>query len=214
MRKVAFLIIALAAGGCGSVDPIGVSTVGPQPTTTPVAATPTPTDATGPTVTPRPTPTPVLGAPCPSSSPLTVFEVVDADPECFHGDFSVTGWLDFPPAMGWEGPLVKPEWLYYPPDQVLSAIWSTKPIEPDHFCAANVRCAWFFIHIAPDSSVSPGRTPQYVVLTGHLNDPASATCHYVPEPSSQYVVHDEDAVHECESQFVVTSIKLLGTKPA
>ena len=211
MRANPMWTLALLLAGCGGSIPI---TLAPSPATTPtpapaatlpVEASSEPVATASPSF--RPTPTPVLGTICPTGSPVSVLDVIDDDRECFHGDFKVRGWLAAPPALGWEGPMVEPGWLYYPPDAPLTAVWSSPPIEPDHWCAADVTCGWFFIHVQPGSSVTWGANPHAVVLTGHFRDPAAATCHYVVDPSDPVQVDDAEAVRQCEGEFVVTALE-------
>lgn len=186
----------------------------PSPTSTPLAtstagASPI-VEATTPIATERPTPTPVLETACPTSTPLTVTQFQDADPECQHGTLVIEGWLDSPPGMGFEGPIVEPVWLYYPPDLRMSTLWSDVPIEPDHACSqTNPSCGWFFVHIAPGSGVELVAPPRWVVVTGHIYDPAAATCHYVlaSDDPGGFIVKDSDAVAQCMSNFVVDSIE-------
>lgn len=185
-----------------SVAPI--ASVGPTTSTQPVAAA---------TATPRPTPTPVLSEPCSTDAVLSVSSLLGADPECLRHTLTVRGWLDAPPGMGWEGPSVEPAWLYYPVDNPLSSLWAIAPVGPDHFCPdPNGPCPWFFLHIAPGSNVTLGVAPGWVLVTGHVDDPASPTCHYEVTPGdSTFIVNDAEAVAQCRSQFVVESI---GAAPA
>jgi len=210
----AAVMLALLAGACGGV------THGSTPTATPIepsaVASAVPSSALLPTTLPteppipteRPTPTPVLNAPCPTDKVLSVASYVAADPACFTGSVRIRGWLDFPPALGWEGPGVEPAWLYYPPELVLPALWTSVPPGPDHTCGdTNPSCAWFFLHVAPDSDVSLGLKPRWVVVTGHIDDPAAATCHYLPSDPEEGAFDDADAIRQCASNLVVTAIE-------
>lgn len=169
-------------------------------------------DATAPpssTPTTRPTPTPVLAQPCSTDAALSVSGLLSADPECLHGTLVVKGWLDAPAGMGWEGPTVEPAWLYYPVDNPMSSLWEIPPVAPEHFCPdPNGPCPWFFLHLAPGSGVTLGVVPGWVRVTGHVNDPASSTCHYEVTPGdSTFIVHDAEAVTQCRAQFVVESVE-------
>ena len=202
MLRVAAL--AVLVGGCAAT-----AIPSAMPSALPTATDATVSGPTAATATPRPTPTPVLAAPCPIGSPLEVLEVTESDPECLHGEIVVTGWLDFPPAMGWEGPSVEPAWLYYPPEGV-SALWSSRVVEPEHSCPAGGPCGWFFLHLPPTSTITLMREPGHITLRGHFGDPASATCHYLADAEEFGTADDAEAVRQCESHFVVTEIVRTG----
>ena len=207
------LVAVIAAAGitaCGatanqSITPgvtLGAVASPSSPTTASIAPTTRPTE--------RPTPTPVLMAPCPSGSPLPVEVYLDTDPACFTGEIEVRGWLSDPPGMGWEGPVVEPQWLYYPPDIRNSALWSVIPAEPDHACPeTDPACGWYFLHLAPGSNAELGRKARWVVVTGHVDDPAAATCHYDLQPDDPEGAPTdlETLIQTCRSEFVVDRIR-------
>lgn len=214
MRTLAMAILALAIAACGATpasSPSGSATA--RPTPPPVAAataTPGSPAAPGPTATDRPTPTPVGGdGQCPAASLLTVAQYTDADPRCFGGaDIEIRGWLDEPPGVGFEGPPIEPSWLAYPAPG-LPALWTGKPIEPDHICSAPpIPCAWFFLSLDPKSGLDLDIPPREIIVTGHREDPAAATCHFVfPADWTDERPDDSAAVGTCRASFIVTAFR-------
>jgi hypothetical protein len=206
-RAAALLPLLVLLGACTQAGPPNGS-AGPSgtPPSTATAGLPSGAPATaGPTPTPVPTQAPRH---CPTASPMSPTAYAAADPGCFAGrDVVILGWLDFPPAMGWEGPAIVPGWLAYPVAG-LSAVWSERPSLPDHLCRT-VDCAWFFIHLAPGSSVRVPAKPAWLVVTGHREDALAETCHYDLSawPTSDPAPNDADARGQCRDSFVVTAIQ-------
>jgi hypothetical protein len=116
----------------------------------------------------------------------------------------IRGWLDFIPDMGFEAPLVEPTWIYYPTAN--RAIWSEER-GPDQTClGAAAACTWFFAHADPAAGLDLDRKPGWVLLTGHLDDPAARTCHFVyTEDWTEPPLDNADAVATCRSRFVIVS---------
>ena len=206
-RAAALLPLLLLLGACSQV-------AGPTSSTTALEssqASPAGSPVVTPEPTAEPTPTPVptqVPRHCPTSSPISPTEYAAADPACFDGrDVEILGWLDFPPASGWEGPMIQPSWLAYPVDG-RSAIWSEVPSVPDHLCRT-VDCAWFFVHVAPGSSVVVPSQPAWLLVTGHPRDPRAETCHYdlTGWPSGDPAPDDAGARGQCRDSFVVTAIR-------
>jgi hypothetical protein len=209
MRRLLVLLgsVSLIAGCIGTPPPAPTATpIAVAPTATPAPATVTPRPTTGATSTLRPTPTPVSGQGiCPDGSPLTVVEFSNSDPACFgSADVEIRGWLDFIPDMGFEAPLVEPTWIYYPTAN--RAIWSEER-GPDQTClGAAAACTWFFAHADPAAGLDLDRKPGWVILTGHLDDPAARTCHFVyTEDWTEPPLDNADAVATCRSRFVIVS---------
>ncbi len=206
MRRLGLIVVgaSLVLACSGTLPPSRAPTAGPA-TAIPVAS---PLASTVP-ATPRPTPTDVPVSGCPTMTPLPVLEFTLADPLCFASpDVAVRGWLGDPPPVGWEAPYIEPGWLIYPPEPRNSALWSGPP-GGEAMCGADPECAWFFVHVAPTSAVSLGSTPRWVIVTGHLLDPAAETCHYVFDdawPAAAPTPPDVQAREECRSQFVATAI--------
>ena len=146
--------------------------------------------------------------PCSTHARLTVAEFVSTDPACLlDREVEIVGWLDAPPAMGWEGPGIEPGWLVYPAASPISGFWSAIPVGQDHICPEE-GCGWMFIHIDPRSGLSLGTKPRWVIVTGHISDPAADTCHYVyPADSNDIKPSDLGARRDCRSGFVLTSIR-------
>lgn len=146
---------------------------------------------------------------CPSGSPIEVRAFVDADPACFGSDdFEVRGWLDWPIAIEFTPPTIAPAWLFYPLPG-WSAIWEAQPVGPSKDCEIDGRgCAWFYFHEDLRPGTGYAGPSRWVIVTGHLDDPAAETCHYVypedwPEPTSD----DADAVAACQTSFVLVSLR-------
>jgi hypothetical protein len=160
--------------------------------------------------TPQLTPTPVPVAGCPTDSTVTVSQYIDADSACFEAaDVTIRAWVDYPPPMGFEGPTIEPAWVAYPPDG-RSALWHEPPTGPDNLCDDDQRlgCAWFFPRLDPRSSLEMGES-RWVIVTGHVGDPAAETCHYVASvgyPEGELPA-DAEAVGFCRNQFVITSMR-------
>lgn len=190
---------------------VAACTVGP-PAGTPSAAPATEgVPSSVPTSTPRPTPTPVAGVGnCPTDSQLTVAQFAEADPACFgSADVEIRGWLDKPPAIGFEPPGISPRWLHYPSGSDLTTLWEARP-EPDGSCPTigEQGCTGFFWHIDPASGLTLDGPPRWLIVTGHLDDPAAQTCHYVyPEDWTKERADDAEAVATCRAQFVIVSFR-------
>ena len=168
-----------------------------------VEVTPEPTEAP-PTEAPEDTPTPIDPS-CPNASDdtISVQEYVDASTSCFRFGVRVRGWLDTPPPLGFEPPLIKPSWIYYPSGDSATSLWHQPPPEPDHVCASGEDCWWFFPHPDPDLDLDLEPLQRWVILTGHTRDPRAQNCHYDgvgPNPNP-------DLVTICGRQFVVTAIE-------
>jgi len=195
-------ILAILVAACG-----GASSSTPS-TAASTKAIPASSTSAEPAPTPRPTPTEVVVELCPADAILFALDFLDADPACFDRDVKVRGWLDDPPGMGFDGYTVEPEWLYYPPTTRLSAVWTQVPIEPDHACPeVSDGCGWFFIHVAPGTQIDLGDHPRWVVVTGHLDDPASESCAYVLPSDDPGPVDNTVAIESCRSQFVAVSLE-------
>lgn len=193
------------AGSGGSPQPWTLYSVGPLPTLPPTPA-PSPTDEPVAEATPPP---PDCPSPMPAQ-PLRLHELDRIDPACF-GTASITlvGWQGRPGDAGFEGPHVEPGWLIYPQDQARSGFWDAKP-DGSGGCGSNPICEWTFLHVAPGSSIMFNARGRWVQVTGHLNDPAAATCHYVygPDPSQTELLPDSDAQHWCASSFVLEQVEV------
>ena len=162
------------AAPTGSLEPTAAAVASPEPSTPPTAE-----PTAGPTEEPAATPVPIDPS-CPNddtTSIISVQEYVDAPTSCFRYGVRVRGWLDGPPPMGFEGPLVKPTWLFYPNGDTATALWHQPPPQPDHVCAVGVECWWFFPHPDPDAGVVFEPLQRWVILTGHTRDPRAQNCH-------------------------------------
>ncbi len=161
----------------------------------------------GPTPSPVPTPTPVPVGTCPTDSPMTVRQFVDADPSCASGkDVEIRGWLDAPPAIGFGPPGIEPAWLNW--FGGLSFIYETGP---DGICGTGDGCAGFVWSINPASGLELTGPPRWVIVKGHLDDPAAATCRYVyPEDWVGERADDAGAVATCRERFVIVDFRVVG----
>jgi len=204
-------LLALAAIGCTSGGPSPqtwtLHSVGPLPTPEPTfAPTPIPSPSA---VAEATVPPPDCPSPLPVQ-PMRLHELDAIDPACF-GTASITliGWQAAPADVGFEGPEVQPNWLIYPQDAARSALWDGKRNSTGG-CGASVVCEWAFVHVAPGSSITFNGRNRWVKVTGHLNDPAAATCHYVygPDPSQTELLPDSDAQHWCASSFVLEKVEI------
>lgn len=211
-RVVAMLVVGLVIAGCGP----GVAS-SPTPTDVAVVPTASTVPATSPALTdPDPTPTPVpevtptAEPSCPATEPTSVAAFVDSRVRCWSGaELSFRGWLDYSPPLGFEGPLVEPVWLPYPPSGQVWALWSVPPVGEDNLCPdARPDCAWLALHIDPSSDVVFGTTARWVRVTGHVDDPAAMTCHWVfNEDYPDDGRPDSDAIEWCRNSFIVDTIR-------
>ena len=217
-RAVGVVLAAALVVGCGqpgASTPVATATaaavVSPEPSAMAslepsVAPTVEPTvePTVAPTEEPVITPTPIDPS-CPNANDdiISVQEYVDASTSCFRFGVQVRGWLDTPPPIGFEPPLVKPSWIYYPSGDSAAMLWHQPPPEPDHVCAQGEECWAFFPHLDPDFDLTIDPLDRWVILTGHTRDPRAQNCHYDgvgPNPNPELVVI-------CGRQFVVTAIE-------
>jgi hypothetical protein len=143
------------------------------------------------------------------SQPLRLHDLDAIDPACFGtASISLVGWQAAPGDAGFEGPEVEPNWLIYPQDAARSALWDAKPSATGG-CGAAFTCEWAYLHVAPGSSITFNGHNRWVLVTGHLNDPAALSCHYVygPNPSQSEFLPDSDAQHWCASSFVLERVE-------
>jgi hypothetical protein len=118
--------------------------------------------------------------------------------ECF-GDQPMTfrAWLTVAGGCGGFFPgTFEPAWLAGP---YATAAFILSPYEaPDGGCGSAAR--------HPDL-VDPAEPQQWVIITGHYDDPAAATCRYRPDPAFPGTyVSAEQAIRMCQSRFVATSV--------
>jgi hypothetical protein len=144
---------------------------------------------------------------CPTDLALSPY-TYGADPACFHGrNLRIRGWTDSGPAI-YDPVPINPRWLV--PTSGL-ALWSQPPVitngegacPPDGFT-----CGWMWLQVAPASGVVVP-THRWVILTGHIDDPAAETCRFTsggsaggPPPPAVYARQD------CRSSFVVTKVEV------
>jgi hypothetical protein len=224
LRWSAALVCAILVAACGqpgtsitgaTPPPSAMSTPSPVPSATLAAiASVEPTleptlEPTAPPPTEEPPPVSTL-APIDSECPqddlddvISVQEYVDAQTSCFRFGVRVRGWLDTPPPLGFEPPLVKPSWIYYPSGDSATSLWHQPPPGEDHVCASGEDCWWFFPHPDPDLDLDLEPLQRWVILTGHTRDPRAQNCHYDgvgPNPNPELVTL-------CGRQLVVTAIE-------
>ena len=151
---------------------------------------------------------------CPTDPILTVF-ALRADPACFHGKaLRVVGWLDKLPAIDFDGPAIAPGWLNFP-TATLPALWSVKPLVQDGLPACSTDadgslpdCDWNMAFVNPASGLSLGKTPRWVILTGHFDDTAAETCHYTTGgPFGGGIPPAVYARQACRAEFVVSGVQ-------
>ncbi len=193
----------------GSAAAVASPQVTPSSTAAPTVA-PTPEATIEPTVAPtaEPTATPTR-APrgCPTDDMLTVSQYLAAPLRCFGSDtIRIEGWLDTPPPTGFEGPLIRPTWLAYPPEDTLYfTLFSKPPTPPDHVCGD---CPGFFLHRKPRSTIVLAAPGRWVIATGHRRDPAAERC-FFDEPADWVGPEPDDAAarETCRLQFVLTALE-------
>ena len=88
-------------------------------------------------------------------------------------------------------------------------LWSIPRLGDEHGCSLDIEpdCASIFIYLDPASGLSFGDEPGWVIVTGHVADPAAATCHYVVGPDWPGDRPDDEIARiECGGHFVVTGV--------
>jgi hypothetical protein len=140
---------------------------------------------------------------------MTVKQFVEADPSCAIGtDVEIRGWLDAPPAIGFEPPGIEPSWLNW--FGGLAFIYETGPVGPDGICETpgGRACADFLWSINPASGLELTGPPRWLIVRGHLDDPAATTCRYVyPDDWTGERADDAQAVETCRERFVIVAFR-------
>ena len=190
----------------------------PTITSTPAVALASPSGLTSPTIESSPSASvvetaeasapPTSPAPCPPSDRLRVAVLLAANPSCF-GDRAliVIGWAAKPPIFGVLPPAIAPRWLWSWATTEF-VVWDhSRGSESDLACSQGQCPPYFFLYSAPGTSIDLTGWKGWVRLSGHLNDPAAETCHYVYPPGwTETPFPDGDARAQCRSAFVVTAI--------
>lgn len=180
-----------------------------EPLTTASASVPSPSGAT-PTVESSSSPTPDASVgPTPCVAPVTVDVLGGWSAEwprptivaCVGSrELAVVGYLAPAWGIGGIGNGVMPAWLG---DEFgLSQVLWLKPRNADG-CFAEDDCIWMFIH-AQDPAALPLTPDRWVAVTGHFDDPAATTCHWVGPSGAPLTT--AQAVEVCREHFVVTGI--------
>lgn len=213
-RIAAALLVLGSLVACSPASPLGASTSAPSanPTeaavATPAPPTPVPTIAVEPTAEPTPAPLPTaVPDTCPTSEILTPMTFWYAPEHCFgNDDVRILGWLDTPPPFGFGGPEVKPNWLFYPPqDALYFTLFERVPSDPEHVCED---CPGIFLHLPPDSEIVLEGPARWVIATGHRHDPAAERCHYVrPDDYVGELPDDAGPRESCGLSFVPVALE-------
>ena len=211
MRRISCLILAgcLAAGCDGARNQMPsrrseVATVGPTATAIPATATPvSPSPSKAATATGTPDATSSV---CPAVSPMTIDAFwQSAEAGCFGTeDLQIQGYIDAPPGIGFGPTWIEPKWLYFPASR-----WALWPVPPgdDQSCGGVDPCSGMFVFVNPASGDIFTGPARWVIVTGHINDPASATCHYASDPPRAFTDADNASAREsCAGQFVVSRV--------
>lgn len=119
--------------------------------------------------------------------------------ECF-GDKPITfsGWLTQGGGCGgWTPGTLEPEWL--------ASMYATYAVLVTPFEAEYGGCGSAARH--PSLLSIPDRQ-QWVTVTGHYDDPAASTCHWLPDPTYVNAVLNDQAWHvqRCRWVFVATAV--------
>ncbi|HYL41240.1 MAG TPA: hypothetical protein VET90_08030, partial [Candidatus Binatus sp.] len=120
----------------------------------------------------------------------------------------IIGWSSLIPAVDFGGMIVEPSWLA---GGGIGTLWGVKPIVTggNGQCPTDTTCPWMFVVANPASSLSFGSSRRWVLVTGHIDDPASSSCKFLPGglagngplPPNVY------ARQACRAMFVVTHIQ-------
>jgi hypothetical protein len=100
---------------------------------------------------------------------------------------------------GDEGADMEPAWLLNPPDRI-----ALSPVEGLSDIAMPVTPVESLI-------VQPEWTGHWVEVTGHYDDPASASCREVADPRTGAIqLPRQVTIDNCRQQFVVTAVRLVA----
>jgi hypothetical protein len=210
LASLCSLALFVALAGCGQAGPSAHTSAGTSalPMSTP------PSTAAGRTADP-PSSLPASPDPCPSSSPLRVSELTEADLSCFgSNDVAVLGWVAKPPIFGVLPPGIQPKWLWW--GVIVSVLWDhPRDGLTDLECSQGNCPAYAVMHVPPGSNLTLGRNGRWVLVRGHRSDPLAEKCRYAypPDWGNQDRAPDEQARQTCRESFVMTSI-VPATPPA
>ena len=115
-------------------------------------------------------------------------------------ELTVVGYLA--PAWGIGGipTFIKPAWLGE--EFIEKVLWLK--VHPSDGCFADDDCRWIFL-FAEHPETLPLEPDRWVVITGHFDDPAAATCYWEENPISPPRTTTE-AIGQCRQHFVVTEM--------
>ena len=155
-----------------------------------------------------PPPPQVPAGACPPA-PTTVQQLVDIGPAkaaaCF-GNQSLTlkGYSSNCGGCGGTGlPRLTPDWMSA---AYTYGAWYISP-KDTRATPEGMRLA---VNLLPSAHLAPPAEGVPVLVTGHLNDPASQTCRIVPFVLGSELPPTSEAIGRCERSFVVTAIKVIG----
>ena len=212
MRRIAYLLlVACLVGACdgsrSSASPPATSapgTAGVTPAILPATATPLPSSPAA--VATASDTADATSTACPAVSPMTIDAFWHAaEAGCFGTeDLQIQGYIDAPPGIGFGPTWIEPKWLYFP-----VFTWALWPVPPgdDQSCGGVDPCNGMFVFVNPKSGDIFKGPARWVIVTGHINDPAAATCHFASDPPQEFSDADNAAAREsCAGQFVVTRV--------
>lgn len=212
MRRISSVLLAsLIVGACSgsrnetpppaasAMATVAVPSIGVPATVTPLPPTPVPIATTSPTAE-------ATSSRCPVVSPMTIEAFgLGNEAGCFgREDLQVQGFVDAPPGIGFGPTWIEPKWLFFPVFEW--ALWTLPPGDGQD-CGGKEPCNSMFVFVNPDSGVTFAGPPRWVIVTGHVNDPAAATCHYASDPPQEFTEADNASAREsCAGRFVVTRV--------
>jgi hypothetical protein len=127
---------------------------------------------------------------------------------CFgHTDIVVTAYIAPPEGIGGTSNGITPAWLGE--WSGLPVVLSSKPSTIDG-CREEFSCPWMFI-FASKPALLPLTPERWVSVTGHFDDPASATCRATPGyDGGDGPATDAEAIAICRGHFVITEIRTVA----
>jgi hypothetical protein len=204
-RRLGLLAATILIAGCAAVP--GSSATGSL--AAPESAAPTPS-GTEPSPPGSSSGVPTLtDGPCPTDVPMSVPTYLAANPDCFGArDVELEGWEDIPDGLGGSGPSFNPAWLgsLYGAASVLASNLF------DQSCLSPCEMRFLSVFIDPATSLRFETDGQWVVVTGHRNDPAAETCVYDGK-GGPIDLSAEQVRQACRDKFVLTSVRA-ATPPA
>ena len=193
----------LPAAPSAAFEPTAVATA--AATVAFVTPSPRPPSAPAPSATAALPPIGSVPASCTNASAIRVTAFVASQATSTSGaDVCLVGWAAPPPIFDGGLPAIEPRWLWWSGQPIV--VWDhSRGTLSDLECSQGKCPPYLLLYVQPGSRVAA--VEGWVLVTGHVNDPAAATCHYVYPPDwTDSPQPDAQAVSQCNASFVITGI--------